>query len=394
MKKYHGAFIKNEREIACLREANRMVANILDAIGDVVAPGLTTQRFEEIARDMCATYNVKPAFLGYCGYPYATCCSVNEQVVHGFPSSRLLQEGDIVSVDMGVVFEGFVGDAARTFPVGEVSEEARRLMQVTEESLYIGIDKGMQSLSSVVGYGTLIFAAVLLFIGPTEFILNNITNSVGLIAQNFFEMSLSTNPFGSGSFTKGWTVYYWLWWISYAPGCALFVTRVSAGRKIREVICALIIGGGAGCWFFFGVLESYSIHSFLHNVVDMVGIINQASAGGGDGGNLAVVAFLSSLPFGKMFLLIFLLLMIIFLASHVDAIAYTMAATSTRNLEEGQDPSRNMKLFWCIVITLIPLAILCKCAAGYDKDFGSSNGSAVFDYFADNRVWFRAVVAR
>ena len=67
MKKYHGAFIKNEREIACLREANRMVANILDAIGDVVAPGLTTQRFEEIARDMCATYNVKPAFLGYCG---------------------------------------------------------------------------------------------------------------------------------------------------------------------------------------------------------------------------------------------------------------------------------------------------------------------------------------
>ena len=131
MKKYHGAFIKNEREIACLREANRMVANILDAIGDVVAPGLTTQRFEEIARDMCATYKVKPAFLGYCGYPYATCCSVNEQVVHGFPSSRLLQEGDIVSVDMGVVFEGFVGDAARTFPVGEVSEEARRLMQVT-----------------------------------------------------------------------------------------------------------------------------------------------------------------------------------------------------------------------------------------------------------------------
>ena len=67
MKKYHGAFIKNDREIACLREANRMVANILDAIGDVVAPGLTTQRFEEIARDMCATYKVKPAFLGYCG---------------------------------------------------------------------------------------------------------------------------------------------------------------------------------------------------------------------------------------------------------------------------------------------------------------------------------------
>lgn len=141
MKKYQGAFIKNDREIACLREANRMVANILDAIGDAVAPGVPTMRFEEIARDMCASYKVKPAFLGYCGYPYATCCSVNEQVVHGFPSARLLEEGDIVSVDMGVVYEGFVGDAARTFPVGQVSPEARRLMQVTEESLYVGIEQ-------------------------------------------------------------------------------------------------------------------------------------------------------------------------------------------------------------------------------------------------------------
>ena len=144
MKKYQGAFIKNEREIACLREANRMVANILDAIGDIVKPGETTMRFEELARDMCADYKVKPAFLGYYGYPYATCCSVNEQVVHGFPSPRLLEEGDIVSVDMGVVFEGFVGDAARTFPVGKVSEEACKLMRVTEESLYVGIEQAQQ----------------------------------------------------------------------------------------------------------------------------------------------------------------------------------------------------------------------------------------------------------
>ena len=141
MKKYHGAFIKNEREVASLREANRMVANILDAVGDMVTPGLPTMRLEEMARDMCADYKVKPAFLGYCGYPFALCCSVNEQVVHGFPSARLLKEGDIVSVDMGVVFEGFVGDAARTFPVGKVSDEARKLMKVTEESLYIGIEQ-------------------------------------------------------------------------------------------------------------------------------------------------------------------------------------------------------------------------------------------------------------
>ena len=141
MKKYHGAFIENEREVACLREANRMVANILDAVGDMVAPGLPTMRLEELARDMCADYKVTPAFLGYCGYPFALCCSVNEQVVHGFPSARLLKEGDIVSADMGVVFEGFVGDAARTFPVGKVSDDIHKLMQVTEESLYVGIEQ-------------------------------------------------------------------------------------------------------------------------------------------------------------------------------------------------------------------------------------------------------------
>lgn len=141
MKKSQGAFIKNDREIACMRKANNMVANILDAIGDMIEPGVTTLMLEQKAREMCAAYGVKPAFLGYSGYPFASCCSVNEQVVHGFPSDRKLVEGDIVSVDMGVVYEGFVGDAARTFPVGKISDEARRLLRITEESLYIGIDQ-------------------------------------------------------------------------------------------------------------------------------------------------------------------------------------------------------------------------------------------------------------
>lgn len=139
MKKFRGAFIKNNREISVLREANRFVANILDAFGDEVKPGAPTIRFDEMARDMCAQYKVKPGFLGMYGFPFAVCCSVNEEVVHGFPSTRLLQEGDIVSFDMGVYHEGFYGDAARTFAVGEVSDEARRLLEVTEESLYAGI---------------------------------------------------------------------------------------------------------------------------------------------------------------------------------------------------------------------------------------------------------------
>lgn len=143
MKKYQGAYIKNEREIGCLREANRIVANILDAAQDIIKPGATTMMIEELALDMCASYKVNPAFLGYCGYPYATCCSVNEQVVHGFPNDKPLKEGDIVSFDMGVVFDGFVGDAARTIAVGEVDDTTRRLMRITEESLYVGINEAV-----------------------------------------------------------------------------------------------------------------------------------------------------------------------------------------------------------------------------------------------------------
>jgi methionyl aminopeptidase len=146
MKSYRGAFIKNEREIACMREANRIVANILDALGDAVAPGVPTLHFEELSRGLCEKYAVRPAFLGYCGYPFVLCCSVNEQVVHGFPSERLLREGDIVSFDMGVVYDGLYGDAARTYPVGKVSGVAERIMRVTEASLYAGIAKARQGL--------------------------------------------------------------------------------------------------------------------------------------------------------------------------------------------------------------------------------------------------------
>ena len=140
MKKFRGVFLKNENEIALMREANRIGALILDAMRRAVEPGVPTMRFEEIAQDMCATYKVRPAFQGYHGFPYALCCSVNEEIVHGFPSAtRILQEGDIVSFDMGVVYEGFYGDAALTAPVGTVSDEAARLLKVTEECLMRGL---------------------------------------------------------------------------------------------------------------------------------------------------------------------------------------------------------------------------------------------------------------
>jgi methionyl aminopeptidase len=142
LKKFRGIYLKNEKEIDLMREANRIVSVILDRLAERVAPGVATMEFERIARRSCEEFKVKPAFLGYLGYPFALCCSVNEEVVHGFPSdSRVLAEGDIVSFDMGAVFQGFYGDSARTYPVGKVSGEAQRLLEVTRESLYKGIEQ-------------------------------------------------------------------------------------------------------------------------------------------------------------------------------------------------------------------------------------------------------------
>lgn len=140
MKKVRGIFVKNENEIAKLRQANRLVARILDALGREVRPGVATMHFEEVAQEMCRNFGVRPAFQGYAGFPFALCCSVNEEVVHGFPSrERVLREGDVVSFDMGVIYDGFYGDSARTYPVGTISAEAQRLLDVTRKSLEAGI---------------------------------------------------------------------------------------------------------------------------------------------------------------------------------------------------------------------------------------------------------------
>ncbi len=140
--------LKTPKEIEILREANRIVANILARIGEIIRPGITTAELDKIASVMIRDSGGKAAFKGYRmsnrrPYPACICSSVNEQVVHGIPGPRILKEGDVVGVDVGVQYKGFVGDAARTYPVGVVSEDATRLLKVTEESLYRGIEQAV-----------------------------------------------------------------------------------------------------------------------------------------------------------------------------------------------------------------------------------------------------------
>ncbi len=123
-----------------MRVAGRMVAEILAILKERVAPGITTAELDRLAELECSKRKATPAFKGYGGFPYAVCSSPNEKVVHGFPDDRPLREGEILSIDFGVLYDGFHGDAAFTAPVGNIDEAARKLLRVTEESLYRGID--------------------------------------------------------------------------------------------------------------------------------------------------------------------------------------------------------------------------------------------------------------
>jgi methionyl aminopeptidase len=135
--------IKTERDLAAMRPACRVARVVLDEVGEFIRPGVTTREIDLFAADRIRACGAKSAFLGYRKYPCHVCLSVNDEVVHGLAGERRLNFGDIVSLDVGVIFNGFIGDNARTVPVGGCSVEAQRLMDVTEQSLYKAIEKAV-----------------------------------------------------------------------------------------------------------------------------------------------------------------------------------------------------------------------------------------------------------
>ncbi len=158
--------IKTAQEIELMRKANVIVRDTLDLIRDKIKEGMTTKALDKIAYDYITKCGAVPSFLGYSGFPASICTSINEQVVHGIPSDKVvIKEGDIVSVDCGSIYKGFNGDAARTFMIGKVDDKVKKLVEVTEQSFFEGVkilkegvrlgDLGhaIQSYAESFGYG-------------------------------------------------------------------------------------------------------------------------------------------------------------------------------------------------------------------------------------------------
>ncbi len=132
--------VKTAEEIGLMRKANQIVRDTLDLLREKIRPGMTTKQLDKIAHDYITGCNAIPSFLGYDGYPASACISIDDEVVHGIPSAeRYIEEGQIVSVDIGSIYKGYNGDAARTFAIGRISEEKQRLIDVTEKSFFEGV---------------------------------------------------------------------------------------------------------------------------------------------------------------------------------------------------------------------------------------------------------------
>lgn len=132
---------KSEMEIELMREAGRIVAETHRLMARTVRPGMTTADLDRIAEEFIRSQEAIPSFKGYNGFPKSICTSVNEELVHGIPSSRVLREGDIISLDIGAEYKGYHGDSAWTYPIGNISDEVKRLLEVSEQSLYAGLEE-------------------------------------------------------------------------------------------------------------------------------------------------------------------------------------------------------------------------------------------------------------
>lgn len=219
-------------------------------------------------------------------------------------------------------------------------------------SVWLGLKKGIKRLSDinlVLAFGLLLF---ILLVGPTAFLLKASLNGVGLMAQNIVRMTFWTDPFTDSGFVESWTVFYWAWWIAYAPYIGLFVTRISRGRTIRQVITGMLIFGSLGSWLFYMVIGNYALHLELTGVVDFTGIMRSVD------GNAAIVATLEQLPFAPIVIGVFSLIAIIFAATTYDSASYTLASSATLNLKAGDDPARWHRVFWALAFGLMPVALM------------------------------------
>ncbi|WP_343231416.1 BCCT family transporter [Saccharopolyspora ipomoeae] len=219
-------------------------------------------------------------------------------------------------------------------------------------SVFLGMQKGLKRLADVNVWLALVLGVFILVVGPTVFLIDTFTQSFGILLQNFVEMSFYTDPVGRSGFEETWTIFYWGWWIAYAPFVGLFTAKISKGRTVRGMIGAMCLAGSAGCWLAFMLLGNTSLWMEINKIVPVADIVQD------QGDTAGIIATLAHLPFGSFAVVAFLLLMVVFLATTLDSSAYTMAATASKDLPQDAEPARWHRVFWAIVLAAVSVILM------------------------------------
>tara|TARA_B100001123_G_scaffold93199_1_gene107288 strand:+ start:5359 stop:6882 length:1524 start_codon:yes stop_codon:yes gene_type:complete len=217
-------------------------------------------------------------------------------------------------------------------------------------SVYKGLKNGIKRLSDINMLLAFIFLIIVLFLGPTFEIIKSAFNGLVFMFTHFWEMS-TLGIMEQSDFADEWTVFYWAWWVAFGPLVALFVARISKGRTLKEIILGMLIFGALGSWLFFMILGGYSMDLDINETLTVSQIT------GSTHGNLAIAA-INTMPFNTLMLFLFCGITVIFVTTSYDSMSYVIAYHVQKNSSQNKDPGRYLRLFWAIVLGILPAALI------------------------------------
>lgn len=215
----------------------------------------------------------------------------------------------------------------------------------------VGIEKGMSRISDSNVFLCLIFLGFVFLVGPTQMIIDSIVNSLGILADEYIRMSLWTDPVAKTGYPQDWTAFYLVYWFVFGPFTGLFVAKISRGRKIKEVVANMLISGSLGLVLFFGIIGVYQQSLRMDGILDVPAMLANGQ------GELIATATLALLPFSKIATVVYLFVIVLFLATTLDACSFTLSSTVSKNLKSNEEPGAKLKLAWCIILVAIPIAV-------------------------------------
>ena len=219
-------------------------------------------------------------------------------------------------------------------------------------SVWIGLEKGIKRLSDLNVTMAILLLAFILIVGPTLFMVEMGVESLGHMVQNFVRMSTWTDPLGTSDFVESWTVFYWAWWLALGPYMGIFITKISKGRTLKQLILGCVCFGTLGCFLFFSILGNYAAYLELNDLYPVLDTLES------HGPATLIVAVLGTLPMSSLILFVFTLVCVIFAATSYDSASYTLAASATQSLDSDEHPARWHRVFWAFLLGVLPITLV------------------------------------